>query len=258
MGIVLNQFNESVVTPKDDALLYDQLIGENGIFEGCTITHLGGNQLQIAAGRGIIRGRIFVVTQETILATVSDSGTKLGRLIIEVDIENITTPIAFITQMGTTLPALMQEDINRDGTVYQLPLSMYSISETTITNLVSVAEAISEIKPHEHGVADVDGLTEALNAKLPSASYTAPDVLAKFKTVDGAGSGADADLLDGQHASAFALGSGALTASKVLVSDANGRVAASAIASADLHPIIYSGTQPAGAADGTVWLEPID
>lgn len=39
---------------------------------------------------------------------------------------------------------------------------------------------------------------------LPSTSYTAADVLAKVKTVDGSGSGLDADLLDGQHASAFA------------------------------------------------------
>jgi hypothetical protein len=34
---------------------------------------------------------------------------------------------------------------------------------------------------------------------LPSGSYTAADVLAKLKTVDGAGSGLDADLLDGQE-----------------------------------------------------------
>jgi microcystin-dependent protein len=36
---------------------------------------------------------------------------------------------------------------------------------------------------------------------LPTASYTAADVLAKIETVDGAGSGLDADTLDGKHAS---------------------------------------------------------
>lgn len=41
-------------------------------------------------------------------------------------------------------------------------------------------------------------------AKLNASSYTAADVLAKLKTVDGSDSGVDADLLDGQHASAFA------------------------------------------------------
>ena len=47
-------------------------------------------------------------------------------------------------------------------------------------------------------------LQSALDAKLASASYTAADVLAKLLTVDGAGSGVDADLLDGNSSAAFA------------------------------------------------------
>jgi len=39
--------------------------------------------------------------------------------------------------------------------------------------------------------------------KLDSSSYTAADVLAKIKTVDGAGSGLDADTLDGLDSTAF-------------------------------------------------------
>ena len=44
--------------------------------------------------------------------------------------------------------------------------------------------------------------TKADNA-LPAASYTAADVLTKLKTVDGAGSGLDADLLDGNSSAHF-------------------------------------------------------
>lgn len=44
--------------------------------------------------------------------------------------------------------------------------------------------------------------TKADNA-LPASSYTAADVLTKLKTVDGAGSGLDADLLDGQSSAYF-------------------------------------------------------
>lgn len=43
------------------------------------------------------------------------------------------------------------------------------------------------------------GAAEA-NAKLDASIYTAQDVLNKIKTVDGAGSGLDADLLDGRNA----------------------------------------------------------
>ena len=42
-----------------------------------------------------------------------------------------------------------------------------------------------------------------LGLKLNSSSYTASDVLTKIKTVDGSGSGLDADLLDGQQGSYY-------------------------------------------------------
>jgi hypothetical protein len=56
---------------------------------------------------------------------------------------------------------------------------------------------------HNHTIANVDGLQTALDAKLASSSYTASDVLTKVKTVDGSGSGLDADLLDGNDSSYF-------------------------------------------------------
>ncbi len=48
------------------------------------------------------------------------------------------------------------------------------------------------------------GIDSQFATKLNASSYTAADVLAKLLTVDGAGTALDADLLDGQHASAFA------------------------------------------------------
>jgi hypothetical protein len=48
------------------------------------------------------------------------------------------------------------------------------------------------------------GIDSQFATKLNASSYTAADVLAKLLTVDGAGTGLDADLLDGQQASAFA------------------------------------------------------
>lgn len=46
-----------------------------------------------------------------------------------------------------------------------------------------------------------------VDTKLTASTYTASDVLTKIKTVDGAGSGLDADTLDGYHASSFLIGS---------------------------------------------------
>lgn len=47
--------------------------------------------------------------------------------------------------------------------------------------------------------------TTQVNTKLDSSAYTAIDVLSKVKTVDGVGSGLDADLLDGKQGNEYAL-----------------------------------------------------
>ena len=49
-----------------------------------------------------------------------------------------------------------------------------------------------------------ENFTNLNDDKLESSQYTASDVLDKIKTVDGTGSGLDADLLDGNDATAFA------------------------------------------------------
>ena len=46
-------------------------------------------------------------------------------------------------------------------------------------------------------------ITTALGLKLDASTYTASDVLTKIKTVDGAGSGLDADLLDGNSSAHY-------------------------------------------------------
>lgn len=48
---------------------------------------------------------------------------------------------------------------------------------------------------------NISHLTNALSGYVPNTSYTAADVLDKLKTVDGSGSGLDADMLDGKHLS---------------------------------------------------------
>jgi hypothetical protein len=74
----------------------------------------------------------------------------------------------------------------------------------TMTNLgnVSITATVTD-DSHNHVISNIDGLQTALDNKLNSSSYTASDVLTKIKTVDGSGSGLDADTLDGQHGSYY-------------------------------------------------------
>lgn len=144
--ITLKRFNGALVTPKDDAVLFDHLVDDSGIFEGISVSHLGANQLLVAAGRGIIKGRDFTVEEETILAQLSPSGAQKGRLLIRVDISNTEAPITLVTQVATTLPTLVQEDINRDGTIYELSIVEYDVSELLISNLVFVGKMLQPLK----------------------------------------------------------------------------------------------------------------
>ena len=59
---------------------------------------------------------------------------------------------------------------------------------------------------------DINGLQ---SSKLDASTYTASDILTKLETVDGSGSGLDADLLDGQDSTYF-LAASDYTASDVL------------------------------------------
>lgn len=62
------------------------------------------------------------------------------------------------------------------------------------------------------------------DAALPAASYTAADVLSKLLTVDGTGTGLDADLLDGNEASAFVLATEKGSANGVATLDGSGKL----------------------------------
>ena len=56
---------------------------------------------------------------------------------------NTEAPIAFVTQAADPLPALVQEDINASGTVYQLPIATFTAQPTMVSDLQYVAHTIS-------------------------------------------------------------------------------------------------------------------
>ena len=72
---------------------------------------------------------------------------------------------------------------------------------------------------------NIFNLNAELGTKLDITSYTAADILTKIKTVDGVGSGLDADTLDGLAATS------ANTVSTVVIRDASGNFAANTITS---------------------------
>lgn len=111
----------------------------------------------------------------------ADSTTKVATTAFVTTADNLKAPLASPTFTGTvTIPT---------------PFTLGATSVTATGTELNY----------------VDGVTSAiqtqLDAKLASSGYTAADVLTKIKTVDGAGSGLDADLLDGLSSADFATSS---------------------------------------------------
>jgi len=144
----------------------------------------------------------------TLTGAVTGSGTltDLG----DVSIATTATSDPTITLTGAvtgsgTMTNLGNVSITTTATADPtLTLSGDASGSATFTNLGNATLTVTVADDsHNHVISNVDGLQTALDAKLASSSYTASDVLTKIKTVDGSGSGLDADLLDGLHESTF-------------------------------------------------------
>lgn len=94
----------------------------------------------------------------------------------------------------------LSETVNLSG--YLTKTDAASTYQPKGNYLTSVPEEyVTETELNAKGYAT----TTQVNTKLDSSAYTAADVLSKVKTVDGVGSGLDADLLDGKQGSEYAL-----------------------------------------------------
>lgn len=136
MSVVLHTFDGGTVNAIDDARFYSYLTGgQSGVAAGVRITSAGGLTLHITGGWGAILGRLFTMEAQDIEVTPSVSGTQKGRLILQIDMSDSDRPARIISQAARSLPQLVQEDINGDGLIYQLPLAEYSVTEVALSDL---------------------------------------------------------------------------------------------------------------------------
>lgn len=101
------------------------------------------------------------------------------------------------TQVNSTQVEVNHIETSLGGYIGENGLWINPIGTNYINLTTSFSNALSTLD------AQVKTNADNIALKLDSATYTANDVLTKIKTVDGSGSGLDADLLDGLNSDAF-------------------------------------------------------
>lgn len=130
------------VTPSDDGAVRKAALTD-GVLFGCSLAHSGAT-LTMQAGQCMVGGRqIRHAAAENWAITGATTG--FARLLLTVDLTGAATEASFdqvrtsIEYSGTVdgFPALTQENINDDGTTYQIPVCVVSLGVSGITGVVS-------------------------------------------------------------------------------------------------------------------------
>lgn len=133
------------VTPSDDASVRRSVLAD-GVLSGCEISYIG-STLTMGSGLLIGCGRQFRhTTVQNFAVTGASSG--YARLVITIDTTKASTKDAFnqidcAIEYATSLDGftqLRQDDINEDGTVYQIQICVVSLGTGGISGIVDVVK----------------------------------------------------------------------------------------------------------------------
>ena len=132
--ISLVTYNESLVTPKHDAVIHDMAV-ENGILYGCKITVKDATTLHMTAGMGIVYGRQFELYESDIMVPLADTAIS-GRLYVHVDLGNVDEPVQLLVENGASLGKLVDNpNINVENSATDMELATFEVTPETIGKL---------------------------------------------------------------------------------------------------------------------------
>ena len=209
-----------------------------------------------SAGMAMLQGYWYANTESLTLPVQAASATlpRIDRVVLRLDLTSEARNIGLAVITGTPAISPYPPNLTRDDNVYELSLAQLSIP----AGAVAVASVTDEryngaVCGITHGLYTVDltDLQEEHQAMLDDIRAQAQAAIEDFestggavfaeriKAVDGAGSGIDADLLDGQHGSYYASASHTHTLSALGAQKA-----------------ISSGTSaPSGGASGDIYIQ---
>lgn len=182
MSISMKRYNDTIITPKDDRILFDQIFDDYGLIYGGSATMAASNKIHVGAARGFIKGTEVIIEAEDIAVNLSDSGTKNGRLKIVMDLADTETPIKFESEVAASFPALEQDaNINYDNGRYEVVFATYKTTETTISSVTLVMPTMQSVKAKIQGINQ--SLTNLNDSKKTYLRLVLPNLAADAKTV---------------------------------------------------------------------------
>lgn len=182
MSISMKRYNDTIITPKDDRILFDQIFDDYGLIYGGSATMAASNKIHVGAARGFIKGTEVIIEAEDIAVNLSDSGTKNGRLKIVMDLADTETPIKFESEVAASFPALEQDaNINYDNGRYEVVFATYKTTETTISSVTLVMPTMQSVKAKIQGINQ--SLTNLNDSKKSYLRLVLPNLAADAKTV---------------------------------------------------------------------------
>lgn len=147
-------FDNQNVTAAEDAVM-QRLLFPDGIVSGCTLTYTD-QALLIAPGRFFICGRrvkILSAVSVPIVSTVSEGYARV-KCVVDLSKESSSSvfdQVRFLSEVSAAnvFPALITDDINAGGTVYEMTVAFVTISDYKITG---VTKTISETQYLKDGI----------------------------------------------------------------------------------------------------------
>jgi len=159
----------------------------------------------VPSGGALAAGELAVNLSDRVIFSSSD-GSDIVRLSdsalanTNAAISNLNTNL---TGTNTAIRTLVSTQTSRVDLINTNLTSTNTALRTLISDRLQVANAAATYQTIDIERAALANTNAYIATKLDTASYTASDVLTKIKTVDGSGSGLDADTLDGNDSAYF-------------------------------------------------------
>lgn len=195
-------FNGANVTAKNDGGLY-QAHFTDGVLWGCAMS-LSGTNLVVGSGQLLMAGR-NVEFDGTTNISLSGHGLTTGYIQVILTAQGSSVTDSYVTSATITFPALTQQDINFNGSIYQIELAVVRISggnPTSITRSLGFSGLVSEGGILSNGANNFGGGLKVIQNGLPRIDITSisADNDARFRGLkaDGSASGGVDITPDGQ------------------------------------------------------------